>query len=486
MRFLFAAREEGGIALITALLTLLVLSSLTASFVLVSQTEIWGTSNYKTVTQSRYLAEAGAERTLEWLRRTYVAPSATYTAGTDGALAYNSNPVQLSAMDGYTSNFPSSTMTDSFYSTLHNQTVSATGISGTYSSRALLLDERTTTSFGGTPGSSQMWRIISQGNIAGVRNAVVEVQEIIERRGVPVFNYGLYATGTVCDVIKFSGGDGITYGIVDSWDSSHGTYAATKQLTDGDIGANGGVSLSSSGTIWGTLSTPMADQTTHTCSNTAPNALELSGTGSVKETEIKLGAPLTFENPAPITPAPPTTDLTISSACDTTPGCTVIDATAKIWSLAPGTYGNIKMSGGTLIFNAGTYNINGITQFSGGSTLQIDSGPVRVNVQGTGSNTPLSMSGGSIANTTGLPSNLAIVYGGSGAITLSGASGSYLGLYAPNAALTISGNGDIYGGIITKTLVATGGSSIHFDGALRNTFTLTFTWKPISISRSKY
>src|SRR5207247_10754067 len=215
------------------------------------------------------------------------------------------------------------------------------------------------------------------------------------------------------EVSKSSGGDGITHGIVDSWESRHSTYTATKQLTDGDIGANGGGSLSASGTIWGTLSTPMADQTTHTCSSNAPNALELSGTGSVKETEIKLGAPLTFENPAPITPAPPTTDLTISSACDTTSGCTVIDATAKIWSLAPGTYGNIKMSGGTLIFNAGIYNINGITQFSGGSTLQVDSGPVRINVQGTGSNTPLSMSGGSLATTTARPSNLASAAGAS-------------------------------------------------------------------------
>src|SRR5439155_14897667 len=110
LRFPFAAREEGGMALITALLALLVLSTVTASFVLVSQSEIWSTSNYKTLTQSRYLAEAGAERTLEWFRRSYTATSATYGNATDGSITFNGNPVQLSGMDGYTSNFPSSTM----------------------------------------------------------------------------------------------------------------------------------------------------------------------------------------------------------------------------------------------------------------------------------------------------------------------------------------------------------------------------------------
>ena len=486
MRFLFAAREEGGIALITALLTLLVLSSLTASFVLVSQTEIWGTSNYKTVTQSRYLAEAGAERTLEWFRRSYTAPSATYGNATDGSMTFNGNAVQLSAMNGYTSNFPSSTMTDSFSSTLGNQAVSATGISGTWSSRAILLDTRTTTSFAGTPGSSQMWKIISQGNIAGVRNAVVEVQEVVERRGVPVFNYGVFATGTGCKVINVSGA-----GYTDSWDSSQGTYTNTHQNSGGDMGSNGNLEISGSASVNGSFSTPLTLSTPSTnCSN--PGNLDQvydHSSGSVVAGVTVLGAPLTFENPVAITPAPPTTAQNINNSCGSISGCS---GTSPTFYLTPGNYGNLTISGNgvKVVFSAGTYNINSFVG-SGGGSVAVDVGAVKINVAGASLSggagaVAIDVSGGGVLNNTGLPSNLAWIYGGTAGVKLSGGSAAYEVVYAPNAAVTVSsGTGAFWVAIVGKTVDDSGGYAIHYDTALRNNFSLNFNWKTISISRSK-
>ena len=257
-----------------------------------------------------------------------------------------------------------------------------------------------------------------------------------------------------------------------------------------DVGTNGNMTMSGSSNVYGTLSSPWpagpGDCKTY--------ALTDSSSGGIAEGVIPHD-PITFDDPEPITPAPPTTDLTISSACSTTPGCTVLGkhpvTGRNQWALAPGTYGNIKMSGGDLIFSAGIYNLNGITQFSGGAQLHISSGPVRINVNGKKSDgsyltAPISMSGGGVWNTTNLPSNLAFVYGEPGSITMSGGSGAYMAVYAPNAPITVSGDGDIFGSIVGSTFTASGGSSIHYDGQLRNTFVLRFTWVPTSFSRDKY
>src|SRR5262245_52604627 len=53
------------------------------------------------------------------------------------------------------------------------------------------------------------------------------------------FDFAVYATGTGCGVINLSGSI-----LVDSFDSSQGTYAQTKQLSKAVIGAAGNISLS--------------------------------------------------------------------------------------------------------------------------------------------------------------------------------------------------------------------------------------------------
>ena len=62
------------------------------------------------------------------------------------------------------------------------------------------------------------------------------------------FDFAAYATGAGCAAINFSGG-----AYTDSFDSSQGTYAKTKQLADGDLGVTGNATLSGQAKINGSL-----------------------------------------------------------------------------------------------------------------------------------------------------------------------------------------------------------------------------------------
>src|SRR4029077_19794268 len=70
------------------------------------------------------------------------------------------------------------------------------------------------------------------------------------------FPYGLFATGTTCPALTFSGG-GNSDPATDSYNSAAGgTYAGTQANTLGDVGANGGVSLSGHSMIGGAVAVP--------------------------------------------------------------------------------------------------------------------------------------------------------------------------------------------------------------------------------------
>jgi hypothetical protein len=142
------------------------------------------------------------------------------------------------------------------------------------------------------------------------------------------------------------------------------------------------------------------------------------------------------------------------------------------------------MSGGTTVhLTAGVYNVNSLTM-SGGSFLIVDSGPIVLNVVGAGIGTPLDLTGGTTSNTTYDPSNLQILYGGTGTIKLAGGTGSSATVYAPNAAGQLTGGSDFYGSILVGSLAVTGGTQIHYDRHLSQSFFTvgnymlnSFTWK---------
>ncbi len=125
-RTLKCAKSQRGVGLVMALLTMLVLSVLAAGLLMVTNTEIGTTANYRLVTQARYAAEAGAQSTANWLMSNN--PGPTNTTGLDTAtypvqLTANNSAVVLSAISGVSSNYPDSTVQSAFNSALGNQSM---------------------------------------------------------------------------------------------------------------------------------------------------------------------------------------------------------------------------------------------------------------------------------------------------------------------------------------------------------------------------
>ena len=93
-------KRNRGIALIVALLTLLVLSTLGTSLLFITETEIRTSYNFKLLTQARYAAEAGTQSTLNWLVYSYTAPTDYSVFNMNvSPVTYMGQPVVLSAMD---------------------------------------------------------------------------------------------------------------------------------------------------------------------------------------------------------------------------------------------------------------------------------------------------------------------------------------------------------------------------------------------------
>src|SRR5437773_2186301 len=200
MKYTIEMRErESGIALVSALLSLLVLTTLSAGMVFVMQTGTWSSMNYKTATQARFEAEAGLQRTVQWFNTSYTGAGVTYGTSTDGNAnpTWNGQPVVLSAVTGTSSNFPTTSVSQSYNTTLHPD-LNATGVTGSYSTMATLLRAN---------GTSETWRVTSQGNVPGARAATVQAEMIIERTGGsdPLFQWAFYGTGTGCKNAMFGG-----------------------------------------------------------------------------------------------------------------------------------------------------------------------------------------------------------------------------------------------------------------------------------------
>jgi len=457
--------NEQGIGLLVALMTLMLLSTMVAGLLMVTNTQLWTTLNHRLATQARYAAEYGAQRAAVWIANTDLKMNDTTGLNTGVypvQLTADNQAVVLSAMSAVTANYPDSSVRTGFNTALSNQPVP--GLTNFKYSTYATLVSMTPAAAAGTAMYQQTWQITSQASIVGLRNAQVQVVENIQRMvGVPLFQYAIQSTGNGCGALTLAGGAS-----TDSYDSSAGTYASTNTAAGGNIEANGNVSLSGSSTeVEGNLYDP--NPTGTSCSSGSVDALTVGGGASVTGSVTTIGAPLTVPTPPAPSPVPPTTNEPFTGNCGGGAGCT--NLSADNLALAPGTYGNISASGGTsLHLSAGTYNLNSLT-LSGGSSLVIDSGPVIVNIGGAGIRAPITFSGGSITNNSGLAANLQINYGGTGAVDLSGGAASYALVDAPNAAITFSGGSNWYGSVIGKTVNDSGGTAVHFDRSLLVTIT---------------
>src|SRR5579859_5624625 len=257
--------------------------------------------------------------------------------------------------------------------------------------------------------------------------------------------YGLFATGTGCGAVTLGGG-----AQTDSWNSANGgTYSTTVKQTGGSVGANGNVDLSGNGTsVGGNIGAESV------ALGPCPAGITSNGGAGVvpgqnpPNTFVAISPPLVLPTPPAPNPAPPTTNLSFNSSA----------------SMVPGTYGDIKVTGGaTLTLSPGVYNINSIA-LAGNSVVNVSpAGQVTLNVAGSGVNVPVNFTGGSLSNTTQIPNNFQINYAGTNQLDISWGAGSYLVVDAPNAAIKLTGGSDIFGAIVGNTIDDKGGTNFHVD-----------------------
>src|SRR5438876_7704204 len=109
--------HERGIALVLALFLMSALSVLGASLMFLAQTETYASMNYRTMSQTRYAAEAGINKAANFLLDSAQYAIPTATGGADPVTAYNNQvspvtfggqPVILKSgtWTGVTANYP--------------------------------------------------------------------------------------------------------------------------------------------------------------------------------------------------------------------------------------------------------------------------------------------------------------------------------------------------------------------------------------------
>lgn len=261
---------------------------------------------------------------------------------------------------------------------------------------------------------------------------------VAQFRRLSLFNCAVCADGD----IAMAGGSN-----TDSYDSRAGAYNAPlgggnfNKGSDGDLGTNGNVNVSGSGTeingdagAGGTVTAPA---------------------GAVTGTTTNSIAPIEF---SPVTPCGPPYH---NGSGMTGSGYKYIsDPTSK-------QYGELTLSAKeTLTLAPGSYCFKSVNSL----------GEITVNGAVTISVTDISSFGGNgIANTTGVPDNLKIyssftsTSSASGLTVTAAGTQTYMVVYAPLANVNLTGNSAFYGSVVGKTVSMTGGASLHYDKKLEDT-----------------
>jgi Tfp pilus assembly protein PilX len=461
--------HQKGVALVFTLLLILVLSVMASSLMFLSQSETWSSSNYRTMSQSRYGAESGLSVAADFIVNQYNAPTAASadnlanynTAVSPVTLVGNGQPVVLSSVPGK-SIYPDANVIAAFQNAMTKPgNINAGNAVVSYTATATLLSMGTVGSFG-TPVTVQMWKITADGSTAGVINSRERVSAILERQVTPSNIYAAFATSNGCSALSFAGG-----GQTNSYDSSTlplvsgaATPPAAFSQYGGNVGANGNLAESGSGTtIYGTLSTP--DTGVGNCSGGNVTAWTDNGKAQVTGGLVKL--PQIVDFPLPAIPPPGTTPENINGAT----------------TLPPGNYGDISLTGkGVLTLTSGTYNINSISEQGSNTIVVIQPtinavtglyDPVILNVTGNNQTTPIDLTGNGLQNSTLNPGIFTINYAGTGTIKIAGNSASAAVVYAPAASVQLTGGSDFFGAIIGQTVKDTGGTAIHYDRNLAKT-----------------
>ncbi|HVZ16579.1 MAG TPA: pilus assembly PilX N-terminal domain-containing protein, partial [Terriglobales bacterium] len=276
-------RSERGVALIIALLCMIVISILAAAIIFSTQTELRTSANYRYTTQARYVAESGAQQTIQWIKQNWTPPAnftntTQFNLSTFPAMYVGKNPPEkivfaansgLGAIsDTYTD--IDSTMDTNFKNSLVNVSSPFSSINGSasFNVAAQLLSATQVTVGGGSQWLTK-WKIISQGTVGpGYNNgnglAKVQVVEIVadvpkttsSSTTVPNFNYGVFATGTGCNVVQMTGGSSPTNAYNSQASGNVGNSNPTLLGTGGTVASFGNISVHNGAHINGTVYSP--------------------------------------------------------------------------------------------------------------------------------------------------------------------------------------------------------------------------------------
>lgn len=278
---------------------------------------------------------------------------------------------------------------------------------------------------GTTPVKCKNGRVVPPANVylcsVGKYNGLTRAEEAL-LCWHSVFNEGIGAKEKI-NIIGNS--------IVDSFDSALGDYNQSHSSSGGDIhtnaGGNGAVTLDGGASVYGNVTVGPGGSYGSAVTN---GGSSFTGTLVVSSTLL----PMPFLSPP-------------SGQND----------------------GDLVLKGSTRTLSQGVY-VFSTMDLSGGASLQV-SGPVTIFVLGN-----ISVTGNSSINTTTRNSmNLTIIGGPkTTSVNISGhgskSQAVYCSIYAPAADVKISGNDQaaLYGSVIANSVSVSGGTSIHYDQALKN------------------
>ena len=470
-------RNDHGIALVLSLLLMMVTSLVAASLLFMARSETLSTSNYRLMSQARYGAEGGIERTANFFLypASYTPPStggadpiAAYTYIGVAPVTYNGAPVVLSGNASVASNYPVAAVQTAFSAAVQG-TLPAGTTTVNYKAYATLMSMQQINVYGGGQATVQTWQIVSDGSITTLQSAQVEVTATIETQAIPAASYGAFGTNGGCGAMDFQGNTTT----VDSYDSTAALVGGNPviSLSGGNVGTNGNLIDAGNANIDGSLSTPRVG--VGACSAGNVDALT-SGGGAVPTAGlVQLPQAINMPTPAAPNPLPPTGAVSGNNQTyldGAVLGDLTVDAHKTMTLCSPGATCHIT--------------VNSIT-LNGNSTLLIAAGAtVILNVEGTGQATPIDFTGGTVTNAGFNPAQFQIEYAGAGTVKLSGGASTAAMVYAPNAAAEFHGGGSFYGSVVAATVVDTGGADIHYDRHLQgefftvgNTMMSAFSWQ---------
>jgi hypothetical protein len=487
--------DERGIALILTLFLSAAISLLAASLITVSMSETAASQNYRMMSQARYAAESAVHKTANYLMNTYAAPGSSGSdllssySTTGSPVTYSGNAVILSSDPSVTANYGDSTKSSAF-ATATAGTLTAGTATLNYTASAKLMSMRTIISYGGASTVVQTWLITGNGTITGANTASETVTSTLEREITSAAGYAAFSTASTCGALTFEN-NAVSY----SYDSANMTLsggAPVAQSYGGSVGSNGNITVNNNAVINGSVSS--ARSGVGTCATGNPTAETLGNNTTVTGGLVHLSQTQTFQTPAPLSPAPSTSALTITTSttcasiplpagafCTGTPNNLTIhpNGATVVW-------GNVSFSTNAhLNLDGGTYNVNSFQTNNNNVLTVTGTSPAIMKVQGTGQATPIYIDNNStFTNSSFDASRMQFVYGGTGLIDLQNNSAMSAMIYAPNATVYLANNGDFYGSVIAATTTINNNGSIYYDRHLTTTvFTVgnwmlsTFNWK---------